>query len=75
MGVLKAGSHLPRAAMRLLMERILAMVHHGARLVDIKMLLLMMGQLLPVMLLLLVHGLMGCQGVVMRKLGDRRAVH
>ncbi len=35
----------------------------------------MMGQLLPMMLLVLVHGLMGWHGVVVRKLGDRWAVH
>lgn len=44
LGVLRAGSHLPGATMRLLlMEGILAMVHHGARLVEIWLLLLVMG--------------------------------
>ena len=36
LGVLRAGRHLPRATVRLLlMEGILAVVHHGARLIDI----------------------------------------
>lgn len=36
LGVLRAGSHLPGATMRLLlMERILAMVEHGARLAEV----------------------------------------
>lgn len=36
LGVLRAGSHLPGATMRLLlMEGILPMVHHGARLIEI----------------------------------------
>lgn len=36
LGVQRAGIHLPWAAMPLLlMERILAMVHHGARLTEI----------------------------------------
>lgn len=35
LGVLRAGSHMPGATMRLLMEGILPMVHHGARLIEI----------------------------------------
>lgn len=36
LGVLRAGSHLPRATMHLLLvEGILAMEHHGAGLIDI----------------------------------------
>lgn len=36
LGVLRAGSHLPGATVCLmLVEGVLAMVHHGARLIDI----------------------------------------
>lgn len=53
--VLRAGSHLPRAAV-LLVERILTMVCHGARLAEIY--LMLMGELLPMVVLLLVgHGM------------------
>lgn len=60
----------------LLMKRILAVAHHGARLIETELLLMMMRQLLPmVRRLLLVHGLMGWHLVVMWKLRYRRAVH
>lgn len=40
---LRAGIHLPGAAMPLLMKRILAMVHHGTRLAEIYWRLVMVG--------------------------------
>lgn len=52
----------------LLMEKILTMVCHGVRLTEIY--LLLMGELLPMVLLLMVHG-MRRQWVVMWQLRDR----
>lgn len=71
--ILWAGSHLPQATMCLLLiERILSMMHRRMRLIMIKLLLLMvMGNLLPVML----HGWMGLHGVLMEMLGSRWAMH
>lgn len=75
LGVLRAGTHQPGATMRLLLERILTMEHHGAGLTDILLLLLVTGYLLPVVWLVLMHGLMGWQWVMVWNLRNGRAMH
>lgn len=69
--VLRAGVY--RSAVLLLLEQILAVEHHGAGFTDI--LLLTMEQVLSLMMLVLMHGLMGREGIAMWDLGTRGPVH
>lgn len=70
--VLRAGIYLS-AVLLLLLERILAVEHHGAGFTDI--LLLTMEQVLSVMMLVLMHGLMGWEWIAVWELGTRGPVH